>query len=101
MATGMAHSDDALKTIGRGESERWLFLANRSLFHRIGSEPSPQARVKLDDCHIPCSDTVTPGLRFPNVASGSLGGIDFYTGRRRDSTVEVCRSSALAGEVDR
>jgi hypothetical protein len=40
MATGLAKSADAAKTMGRGRPERWLLLSNRSLFHWAdGSAP--------------------------------------------------------------
>ena len=102
MATGMAHSIDAPKTMGRGMSQKWLLPTDRSLFRCIGGGPAPQACVELDgDCEIRSSCMVAPGLRSPNVASGSPGNFDFYTSLRRDSTVEVSKRGALPGEVDR
>jgi hypothetical protein len=51
MATGLAKSADAAKTLGRGRPERWFFLTNRSLFHWIDDEPAPWAYFKRDTLH--------------------------------------------------
>jgi hypothetical protein len=51
MATGLAKSVDAAKTLGRGRPERWFFLTNRSLFHWIHNEPAPRAYVMRDTLH--------------------------------------------------
>ena len=51
MATGLAKSVDAAKTMGRGRPGRWLFLTNRSLFHWIDGEPAPWACFKRGTLH--------------------------------------------------
>jgi hypothetical protein len=51
MATGMAKSVDAAKTMGRGRPEMSLFLTPRSLFHWIDGVPAPCACIKRDTLH--------------------------------------------------
>jgi hypothetical protein len=51
MATGLAKSADAAKTMGRGRPERWLFLTNRSHFPWIDGEPAPWACFKRGTLH--------------------------------------------------
>jgi hypothetical protein len=48
VATGVAESVDAAKTMCRGRPERWFFLTPRSLFHLIDCEPAPWACFKRD-----------------------------------------------------
>jgi hypothetical protein len=51
MATGLAKSVDAAKTLGRGRPESWFFRTNRSLFLWIHDERAPRADVMRGTLH--------------------------------------------------
>jgi hypothetical protein len=51
MATGLAKSVNAAKTLGRGRPERLFFLTIRSLFHWIDVERAPGAYLMRGTHH--------------------------------------------------